>query len=194
MSELAGYLIIVLGGGFLIGAALYFDRRGKPTIVNLLPYQRGVLFRDGKPLRDVGPGKHRVWSGTELLVHGDIRPISVNIENQVVALQDGLAALYGFSASAQVSDIRSAIYAARDYSQIPASVLLRCTRRHLNSCNSSSLKLEKEAIANRITTEAKTHLQKSGFELLSYQLGQLALGTAQPPSNQPAPRFNSSSE
>lgn len=194
MSALGGYLIIILGGGFLIWAALYFDRRGKPTIVNLLPYQRGVLFRQGKPLRDVGAGKHRVWSGTELLVHGDTRPISVNLENQVVLLQDGLAVLYGFSASAQVTDIRSAIYAARDYSQIPISILARCTRRHLNACGSGNLKTEKDAIINRIMEEAKSRLQKSGFELLSYRLGQLALGTTQPPPAEPAPRLSSSSE
>ena len=179
-------LFIMLGTALLIGLALLFDRRGTPTVVNLLPYQRGVLFRHGKPLRDVGSGKHRVWSGSELLVHGDIRPISVTFENQVVALQDGFAALYGFSASAQVNDIRKAMYSARDYSQIPAFVLLRCVRRYLNQSNSNSLKAERDAIVKRIEDESKSQLKNFGFELINFRLGQLAIGTTQPPQNQSA--------
>lgn len=172
----------------LIGVVVYFDRWGKPTTVVLLPYQRGVLFRRGIPLRDVGPGKHRVWSGTEILIHADVRPVSVNYENQVVALQDGFAALYGFSATAQVCDIRKAIYCARNYSQLPAAVLLRCTRLHLNASSKSALSVEKQAIVDRITKEAKARLEQSGFELLSFRLTQLAVGTTQLPESQPASR------
>ena len=176
----------------IIGVAVYFDRQGRPTTVALLPYQRGVLFRRGAPLRDVGPGKHRVWTGVEILIHGDVRPVSVNYENQVVALQDGFAALYGFSASAQVRDIRKAIYSARNYSQVPVSVLLRCVRRNLNACSRSSFPLEKDAIVKRITDEAKARLEQSGFELLSFRLTQLAIGTTQSPASQPAPSLTSS--
>lgn len=186
----------VAGLGFfwaaIIGLAVYFHRRGKPTTVALLPYQCGVLFRQGVPLRDVGPGKHRVWTGSEILVHGDVRPVSVNYENQVVALQDGFVALYGFSASAQVRDIRKAIYSARNYSQVPVAVLLRCTRRTLNACSRSSFPLEKVAIVKRITEEAKSRLDQAGFELLSFHLTQLAIGTTQPPQAQTAPRLTSS--
>lgn len=172
----------------LIGVAVYFDRWGKPTNVVLLPYQRGVLFRRGTPIRDVGAGKHRVWSGSEILIHGDVRPVSVNYENQVVALQDGFAAMYGFSASAQVRDIRKAIYCARNYSQLPASVLLCVTRRHLNASSKSALPVEKQVIINRIMQEAKARLDQSGFDLLSFRLTQLVIGTTQAPESQPTSR------
>lgn len=177
----------------LIVLSIYFDRRGKPTNVTLLPYQRGVLFRKGLPLRDVGPGNHRVWTGTELLVHGDTRPISINYENQVVALQDGFAALYGFSASAQVQDIRKAIYSARDYTNVPASVLLRCAKRHLNAASSAAIKSGKDAIVAGIERDARTRLNAAGFSLVSFRLTQLAIGTTQAPAPQTTPRLSSSS-
>ena len=185
-----GVALLGLFWALLIGVAVYFDRRGKPTSVVLLPYQRGVLFRRGMPVRDVGPGKHCVWSGTELLVHGDVRPVSVNYENQVVALQDGFAALYGFLASAEVRDIRKALYSARNYSQVPVSVLLSCVRRNLNANTKSSLALEKETIVRRIEEEAKSRLNQAGFELLSFRLTQLVIGTMQPES-QKTPSLNS---
>ena len=177
-----GMWFFVLLWAVAIVAVLYFVRRGNPTAVNLLPYQRGVLFRKGLPLRDVGPGKHRVWTGAELLVHADTRPISIVFENQVVALRDGFAALYGFSASAQIHDLRKALYSARDYTQVPPFILLRCVRRELNAATSTSLRLEKEATAQRISDAAKNRLAALGFDLLSFRLTQLQVGTQQAPT------------
>jgi hypothetical protein len=166
----------------IIAMVIYFEIRGKPTTVTLLPYQRGILFKRGFPVRDVGPGKHRVWTGTELLVHGDMRPITVNYENRVVSLKDGLVALHGFSASVQVQDVRKAIYSARDYTSIPPSVLLRCTRRHLNACSGKSLNLERDTVVNRIAEDAKARLNTVGFKLISFRITQLVIGTPQPSS------------
>ena len=177
----------------LITVIVYFVRRGNLTTVTLLPYQRGVLFQLGRPVRDVGPGKHRVWSGSELIVHGDIRPISVNFENLVVMMQDGQAALYGISGSAQVQDIRKAIYSARDYSHVPSAVLLLCARRQLNQSSAGTLKIGRDAVADLIAQEAKTRLAAAGFELISCHLTQLAVGTLQPSRPQATPHLNSSS-
>lgn len=177
----------------VIGVVIHFARRGKLTTVTLLPYQKGVLFKLGRPVRDVGPGKYRVWAGSELLVHGDTRPIAVNYENQVVALAEGFSALYGFSASVQVRDMRKAIYSARDYAQVPAGVLLRCVRRSLHSTAASALKMNKDAVTDRISQEAKAKLELAGFELSSFRLTQLAVGTVQPADPQTTPRLSSSS-
>jgi SPFH domain / Band 7 family len=189
---MTGFFLVFVFFGLLSLAIVQLNRLGKRTTVALLPHQRGVLFRAGKPVRDVGPGKYRVWAGRELLVHGDVRPISVNYENQLVALADGFAALYGFSASVQVRDIRKAMYSARDYTQVPASVLLRCARRQMHLSSSSSLKIDKEAVTNLITQSAKAKLAAAGFELLSFRLPQLAVGTTQPVNPQTTPRPKSS--
>jgi hypothetical protein len=174
-----GFVMLFAFWAVVISALVYLARRGKLTYVNLLPYQRGILFRNGLPVKDVGPGKHRVWSGTELLVHADTRPVTVNYENQVVSLQDGFAALYGFSGSAQIRDLRKVLYCARDYTQVPAFTFLRCARHELNACTSGALKLNKDAVAQKISEDAKARLASSGFELLSFRLTQFAIGTVQ---------------
>lgn len=193
-SNLVSTAAVILFWVGLLALVWYFQRRGKPTTVSLLPYHRGVLFRMGLPVRDVGPGKHRVWSGTELLVHGDVRPISVNYENLVVALQDSSAALYGFSASAQVQDIRKAIYCARDYTHVPTFILLRCARRHLNGCSGAAIKLEREAIISRIGEDAQKRLAALGFSLISFRMTQLLVGTSPQQAPQTTPRLSSSNE
>jgi SPFH domain / Band 7 family len=170
-------VIALLCWAAICGLAIYALNRGKPTWVTLLEYQRGILYRRGLPIQEVGRGKHRVWSGTELLVHADIRPISINFENQVVALQDGSSALYGFAASAQIQDIRKVIYAARDYNHVPPATLLRCARLHLSTATQSSLAVGKDAIAAKIAEDARTRLRSVGFDLVSFRLSQLAIGT-----------------
>jgi SPFH domain / Band 7 family len=190
MSGIIAVVVLLAFWGAVIAGVVLLSQRGKRTTVVLLPHQRGVLYRRGKPVRDVGPGKYRVWAGSELLVHGDVRPISVNYENQVVALTDGFAAMYGFSASVQVRDIRKAIYSARDYTQVPTAVLLRCARRQIHLTSSGSLKMDREGIANRISREAKAKLDAAGFDLISFNLPQLAIGTTQPAVNPTQPRTN----
>ncbi len=189
---MTGLLVVVVFFVLLSIGIAQLNRLGRLTTVVLLPHQRGVLFKQGRPVRDVGPGKYRVWAGRELLVHGDVRPITVNYENQVVSLADGFAALYGFSANVEVRDIRKAMYSARDFTQVPAAVLLRCARRQLHLSSSSSLKVDKDSVSNRITEAAKAKLTATGFELMSFRLPQLAVGTMQPVDPQTTPRRNSS--
>jgi hypothetical protein len=192
VSAVISTATVVLFWGGLLGLIIYFSRRGKLTTVTLLPYQRGVLFKWGKPARDVGPGKYRVWAGSELLVHGDVRPISVNYENLVVALDEGFSAVYGFSASVNVRDMRKAIYSARDYTQVPPAVLLRCARRRLHVTPASSLKMNQAAVAGQISEDAKVKLERTGFELISFRLTQLALAGPHSASSQTTPRLTPS--
>src|SRR5581483_11228896 len=94
---------------------------GWPVKVNLLEYQRAVLYRKGLPLKDVGPGRHRVWVGSEKLIIVDARPIQISLDNQAVLRADGTMALYGISGTARVADTRKVLYSAQNYNQFPAS-------------------------------------------------------------------------
>src|SRR5579872_1598040 len=83
--------------------------KGSLTSVTLLEYQRAVLYRRGLPVKEVGAGRYRVWSGTEKLIIVDTRPIQVSFENQAVVLREGSTAVYGISATARVENAREVI-------------------------------------------------------------------------------------
>lgn len=147
---------------------------GRPGAVTLLEYQRAVLYRHGHPLREVGTGRHLIFTGVEKLMIVDTRPIQVNYEDQAVALRDGSAALYSVSGAARVQDAKKAIYSAGNYNHVPAFVLLCSARLVLNSCAPSDLKA-KDAVAAQIVERAKPRLAAAGFELLSFRLTQMAV-------------------
>jgi hypothetical protein len=161
----------------------YINYRGRAQAVTLLPYQQGVLFVRGLPVRDVGPGTHRLHVGKEFLVHLDTRPIAVRVENQAVALQDGATAVYSISANAEVKDVRKVLYAARNFNQMPPYLLRRSARRVLNAGSSETLMTGATAIEKAIVAEADSRLAEAGFALSSFRLHQLIVN---PPPEGPA--------
>src|ERR1035438_1296466 len=94
---MGGFIILAawIGAISTLVARLY---TGTPSSYALLPHQRGILYRRGLPGREVGPGKHRVWTGVEKIFFLDTRPIQVHVDHRAGALQDGYTAVYGFSA------------------------------------------------------------------------------------------------
>jgi hypothetical protein len=161
----------------MIGIVAFRVEIGFPSRVNLLEYQRAVLYRRGLPIKDVGSGRHRVWIGSEKMIIVDIRPIQVSLENQQVSLEDASTAIFGISATAQVQDIRKAIYCARNYNQVPAFVFLSCSSLVLNKHTANQLRGSKDSVVEEITNLAKPRLAEAGFELTSFRLGQLSVAS-----------------
>ena len=158
---------------------------GSPSSFALLPHQGGILYKRGLPVREVGPGKHRVWTGVEKIFFLDTRPIQVSFENRAVAMQDGSTAVYGFSATAEVRDVRKVLYSAANFSQVPAYVLLCSARAVLNGCTRSQLRVNKEAIVSEIINRAKPRLAAAGFDLPTFRMTQLLV--ALPNQGEPEP-------
>lgn len=165
---------------FVIISVLVRKYIGWPTNVTLLEYQRGVLYRRGLPVRDLDPGRLRVWVGIEKVIIVDTRTIPVSFENRAVALSDGQTAVFGFSGSAEVRDGRKALYCAQNYNQYPAYVMLVCSRAVLSECASGQAKINQPAIEAEMVKRAKLRLEEKGFSLISFRLTQLAVAVPPP--------------
>jgi regulator of protease activity HflC (stomatin/prohibitin superfamily) len=141
----------------------------------LVEYQRGVVFRRGIPIRDIGPGRYWVWTGFEKVMIVDVRPVQVKYENRGVMLSDGASAIYSVSGSARVIDVRKAVYSAANYNNVPSFVMLCCTRFVLNNCTSAEIAANKDAAVEQIINRAKPRLAAAGFELISFRLPELSV-------------------
>lgn len=164
----------------LVSILLLGRFKGRLSSFTLLEYQRAVLYRRGLPVKDVGPGRYRVWIGIEKLIIVDIRPIQVSFENQNVLLRDGSTAIYGISGTARVHDSRKAIYCARNYNQMPSFVLLCSTRLVLNGLTASQLAGGKDVVVEEIINRAKPRLAAAGLELLAFRFSQLSVAPIKP--------------
>ncbi|MGA3197310.1 MAG: SPFH domain-containing protein [Terriglobales bacterium] len=156
---------------------------GNRTTLTLLQYQGGLIYRKGRLVRESDAGQHRVWAGVEKMVVVDKRPTIVSFENRAVALVDGATAVYGFSGSAQISDLPKAVYSARNYNEVPAFVLLCCTRSTLNGCSSGNLLASREVVTEKVVAKAKERLASKGFDLQAFRFTHLSV--ASPPPAKP---------
>jgi len=166
---------ILICFAFLFGVIMLRIFGGWLSSATLVEYQRGVLFRRGLPVRDVGPGRYRVWTGISKIMIVDTRPVQVNYENQGVSLRDGATAIYSISGSARVQDVRKALYAAGNYNHVPSFVLLCCARFVLNECTGAQITANRDALVEQIINRADPRLKASGFELLSFRITHLSL-------------------
>jgi hypothetical protein len=148
---------------------------GLPSSHSLLPYQGGVLYARGRPVREVGSGKHWVIAGSQKILFVDKRPVQVCAEARAVTLADGGTAIFGFAASAQIQDVKKALYASGIYSQIPAFVTLCVARSVLNHSHMEAVRTGQAALAEQIILESREKLASAGYELLSFRFTQLSI-------------------
>ena len=148
---------------------------GRPSRFTLLEHQRGVLFRRGLPVKEVGAGRYWVWTKREKYIWVDTRPLQVAFENQGAILKDGSSAVFAILGSARIVDARKAIYSSRNCYEDPAFVLHCCTCSVLNGLSASEAQDAKERLAAEITTAAKVKLTAAGIELISFAVTHLSV-------------------
>lgn len=170
-------LAITLFWFLILGILIRRLYLGKITRVTLLPYQKGIFYKKGLPIREVGPGRSRVRVGIEKVIIVDARPIPLSFENRAVTLRDGANAIYSLSATAEVIDTRKALYSCQNFVQYPAFTLLCCARLVLSSCSSSQLKINKDAMTEKIRATVQERLHPHGFQLTAFRVTQLNYGS-----------------
>jgi hypothetical protein len=164
----------------IIGLNLFRSRFGFPSHISLLPFQGGVFYRRGRPVREVGPGRHRVFMGNEKIIMLDKRPTQVNIENRAVVLADGATVVYSFSASAEVRDVKKAIYASTNYTQLPAFVTICAARGALNRSQTDQIRAGQAALTEEVSAQCRSRLAEAGFDLLSFRFTQMGFAATAP--------------
>jgi hypothetical protein len=146
---------------------------GFASHVSLLPFQRGVLFRHGHPTCELGPGRHRVSPASEKIVFIDIRPIDVKSGFRTVRLADDSAAVFAFTASCGIDDVRKVLYSSTMFPNFPAFVTLCISRAILHECRKEQVETGSSEIKDRVTEACRSRLAASGFELKSFQFARL---------------------
>jgi hypothetical protein len=164
-----------LVGWLLFWVMVLGTRFGKPTTVTLLQHQAGVFYDRGVRAREVGSGRHRVWTARGTIVVVDRRPISVSFEKRTVTLADGSTASFGFSGTVEVCDVTKVLYSDQNYNSVPAFEMLCSTRLVLNRYSSSQLIANGEKVSQEIMKKVKPRLRASGFDLQAFRMTQLSI-------------------
>ena len=98
------------------GAPVQLGRR-----VTVDAWERGLLFRDGAVVENLGPGAHRRWRTRYTVRRVDLRPWLLTVPTQEVPTSDGITVKVTAAARAKVLDPVTFVTAVQD---TPASLYL----------------------------------------------------------------------
>ena len=98
------------------GAPVQLGRR-----VTVDAWERGLLFRDGAVVENLGPGAHRRWRTRYTVRRVDMRPWLLTVPTQEVPTSDGITVKVTAAARAKVLDPVTFVTAVQD---TPASLYL----------------------------------------------------------------------
>ncbi len=90
-------------------------RRGRWVTVS--EWEQGLLFRHGRLVTTLGPGRHRRWSAGFAVRAVDMRPWILILPVQEVPTADGVTVKVTVAAEARVTDPAAFVTAARDAGQ-----------------------------------------------------------------------------
>lgn len=131
----------------------------------LLEYQRGVLYHDGLPVKEVGSGVHVVRTGREFLLWADMRPQPVHIERLPVATQGGGTVLISLIARTRVRDLLRAFRHSRNYAHASFYGVLAATRRTVNQLRRGEVPSGRE-LEPDLLLACRASVQEHGVDVL----------------------------
>jgi len=157
---------LALGAGLAIAALVYAWKilSGAGTIVS--EGVRGVIYRDGKFVREVGPGRYWIFPRSTLRTV-NVNDITITVPSQEVLSQDRLALRMSAVATIRIRDARKALETSSEgyYNAIYRG--LQLALRDLAATSSLEALLDQRAsLDERLLTLARPDCEAQGCELV----------------------------
>jgi regulator of protease activity HflC (stomatin/prohibitin superfamily) len=123
-------------------------RRGRA--ITLPQWERGVLFRHGRIVRVLEPGRHRRWAGGLTLRTVDLRPWVVLLPTQEVPSADGATLKVTVAGQAWIEDPIGYVTASRDPEQALYLAVQIALREVLSTTSVADLLAGRQGVGDRL--------------------------------------------
>ena len=153
-------LLLVLA---LIGRSIYRRLMGKLAVYE---YQRGLLFRHGKFVRQLEPGAYRFYLPAYSVQMVDMRITNVSLSGQEVLTADNVGIKVSLAAAFKVSDPYLAINNVLDYKQSLYLYLQLNLRDIIGGLEVEDLLSKRAEIGKQLMDLSKPQAEALGVDLL----------------------------
>ena len=151
--------IIILAGIFGLG---YLTLARKTTIFE---YQRGLLYRDGKFITVLAPGKHTFFSAGTTVQVIDMREQFVTLPGQEVLTSDNISLKVTLAAAFKVTDPYLAFNQTASYLQALYLILQLNLRNAIGGMEVDNLLAKREEIGKFVSEKSAPKAKELGLEL-----------------------------
>jgi Membrane protease subunits, stomatin/prohibitin homologs len=131
----------------------------------------GLLYEDGRYVRTLGPGRHRVtgrpWSGKQEVVRVDRRRQSLAVQGQEMLTADSLSVRLNVAAEYRVVDAATALHTAQSYAAALYSALQLVLRDEVQARTLDELLADRSALSAELRDRVRPEAEALGLELVS---------------------------
>lgn len=160
---------MVIGAAVVFAAALLLFGRCRHEFV-VFEYQRTLLFKDGRLLKVLQPGKHVYFGRNYSAQSVDIRPVTTPVGNQEILTQDGLSVRITATARYMVADPRLAILGSMSYVTELYLIVQVALRDAVTGLTADQVLEQRDQISTRVTEASAPQFEKIGLKLDAVEL------------------------
>ena len=154
-----------------IDAGLYM----KPELIKYIraysiePYEKGILFIDGKFDRVLDPGVLFFWQNAIPITYmkADMRQLQLEISGQEILTKDKAALRVNFYIQYKVIDVKQALVASKDFEKQLYILMQLALREYIGMFSLDELLEKKEAVSESIMKVISASAGKLGVEILN---------------------------
>lgn len=146
----------------LVAAAIWYVLPTRQVIV--MDYQKGVVFKDGKFIEELSPGKHWLSRHKKETIY-DCRLQSISIRNQELLTQDNLIVKISLVARYQILDVKKITLNYTYYADEFYTRLQLLLRDYISQVPLEDLIQAKQAIDSFMTEQAKAVATAMGLQV-----------------------------
>jgi len=132
-------------------------------------YERGLLFKDGKFVRDLESGVHHFWKNSEAIsvLKADLRQLNLEISGQEILTRDKAALRVNFNLKYRVTDIQKALVTNKDYEKQLYVLSQLALREYIGALTLDEMLSKKDSVSAYITEHVSTGAEALGVQVLA---------------------------
>jgi regulator of protease activity HflC (stomatin/prohibitin superfamily) len=140
-------------------------------------YEKGLLYVDGKLVKDLGPGTYYFWKNEKQVIikKVDTRKQQVEISGQELLTRDKAALRINLFANYEVIDVRKALDASKDFARQLYIIIQMGIREYIGQYTLDELLANKTSASPYIMEYATERVAELGVQLLSCGLRDIIL-------------------
>lgn len=128
-------------------------------------YERGLLYRDGKLVEQLGAGKHVRWGFGWAISKADLRKRTIAIPGQELLTADNVGLKLSVAVTFAVLDPLKALHEVQDWNAHLYTTLQVAVRRVVASRQAETLLTERLAIGAQVLQDSTANLATIGIAL-----------------------------
>jgi regulator of protease activity HflC (stomatin/prohibitin superfamily) len=136
----------------------------------VMEYQAGLLYRNGKFRRRLGPGRYWLFRPRDVITRVDVRPQLVNVTGQEVATSDGVSLKLSLACRYSVENPERAINHVADYQQALYQVLQLALREAVSGSTADALLSARKEWGERLLALTAGPAEEFGLKLQAVNL------------------------